>query len=83
MRSSFWPDPVKDTILQQVCQEAGGTFIDIRRLGAHEPNYARSEREYSHAGVAAHPSDAGMGAIAEAIWNAISKNQVTNETKLA
>ena len=75
MRSTFWPDTVKDAILRQVCQDAGGTFVDISHLGADEKNYARSEREFSHAGVAAHPGDAGMAAIAEAIGNAMHKSR--------
>jgi hypothetical protein len=71
IRSTFWPDPVKDAILRQVCDDMGGTFVGISHLATDEKNYARSEREISHAGVAAHPGDAGMAAIAEAIWNAI------------
>ena len=33
---------------------------------------ARSERMFSHDGVAGHPGDAGMAAIAEAIWGAVT-----------
>jgi alpha-galactosidase len=75
VRSSFWPDGVKDGILKQVCTELGGTFVDISRLGSDPKNYARSERKFSHDGVAAHPGDAGMAAIAEAIWGAVSKGE--------
>jgi lysophospholipase L1-like esterase len=75
VRSSFWPDGVKDGILKQVCAELGGTFVDISRLGSDPKNYARSERKFSHDGVAGHPGDAGMAAIAEAIWGAISKGE--------
>jgi hypothetical protein len=72
VRSSFWPDGVKDGILKQVCLELGGTFVEISRLAAEEKNYARSERTFAHDGVAAHPGDAGMAAIAEAIWTAVT-----------
>jgi dienelactone hydrolase len=72
VRSSFWPDGVKDGILKQVCTELGGTFVDISRLGSDPKNYARSERKFSHDGVAGHPGDAGMAAIAEAIWSAVT-----------
>ena len=78
VRGTFWPDPVKDAILRQACRDAGGIFVDISRLATDEKNYARSEREFSHAGVAAHPGDAGMAAISEAIWNAIRGNKATN-----
>jgi hypothetical protein len=53
----------------------GGTFVDISRLGSDTKNYARSERKFSHDGVAGHPGDAGMAAIAEAIWKAVQLRQ--------
>ena len=64
----------KDAILQQKCFEAGGTFVDISGLCKNELNFARSERDYEHAGVAAHPGDAGMAAIADAIFNELKIN---------
>ncbi|HAH49460.1 MAG TPA: SGNH/GDSL hydrolase family protein, partial [Planctomycetaceae bacterium] len=71
VRSSFWPDQKKDDALRQACQTAGGIFVDISNLGKEEKNYARSERDFQHAGVAAHPGDQGMQAIAAAILKAI------------
>jgi hypothetical protein len=76
VRSTFWPDPVKDAALQQACADSGATYVDISHLAADEQNYARSEREFIHAGVAAHPGDAGMAAIAAAIWEAIQKDNL-------
>lgn len=73
VRSSFWANPAKDEILQSVCTEAGGVFVDNRKLGADEMNFARSERKIEHAGVGAHPGDKGMQAIADALWLAIEK----------
>jgi hypothetical protein len=49
----------------------GGTFVDISALSKDEKNYARSERPYKHAGVAHHPGDRGMAAIAEEIMKAV------------
>lgn len=72
VRSSFWPNAIKDDILKQVCRDAGGTFVDISTIGRDEKNYARSERHIAHSGVAAHPGDAGMAAIAGAIWKAVT-----------
>ncbi len=71
VRSTFWPDPAKDDALRQACAQAGGTFVDISQLGADENNHARAERRFGHAGVAAHPGDAGMAAIADALWTAM------------
>ncbi len=73
VRSCFWPDNIKDKILKQTCKEIDGIFVDISNLSEDESNYARSEREYTHKGVAAHPGDKGMQAIAAAIFDKIKK----------
>jgi len=72
VRSSFWPAKAKDEVLRQVCQDAGGVFVDISQLGVDESLYARSERKFENSGVAAHPGDKGMKAIADHIWTAIA-----------
>jgi hypothetical protein len=54
-------------MLSQACQEVNGIFVDVGQLGKDESNYARSERQFKHAGVAGHPGDKGMKAIADAI----------------
>jgi hypothetical protein len=73
VRSCFWRDKTKDEILKQACTDVGGVFVDIGELGKDESNYARSERSYAHAGVAAHPGDKGMKAIADAILGALKR----------
>ncbi|MFA6546632.1 MAG: SGNH/GDSL hydrolase family protein, partial [Limisphaerales bacterium] len=81
VRSCFWPNQAKDQVLKQVCQEMGGIFVDIGQLGKVESNYARSERKFSHNGVAAHPGDRGMQAVADAILDAINKHQGKSTNK--
>ena len=80
VRSCFWPDATKDTLLKEACAAAGGVFVDISDLAKDESNYARSERKFTHKGVAAHPGDKGMRAIADAIIAAMGKAK-TNQTK--
>ena len=70
VRSSFWADKVKDGIMKEACAATGGCFVDISKLGQDESNYARAELAFSHAGVAAHPGDKGMRAIADALLDA-------------
>jgi alpha-galactosidase len=70
VRSGFWANAEKDAALRAACTTAGGTFVDIGHLGKEEKNYARTERDFKHAGVANHPGDQGMAAIAAAIVNA-------------
>ncbi len=72
VRSCFWPDDVKDEIMRQCCAEAGGLYVYIGHLGREESNMARSERSYQHDGVAAHPGDKGMQAIADLLWKAMT-----------
>ena len=71
VRSSFWPHAVKDDIMRKASVEAGAAFVDIAALGRDGANAARSERKIEHAGVAGHPGDKGMQAIADAIFAAI------------
>lgn len=73
VRSCFWPSTPKDQALEKACQAVGGRFVDIGALSKDEANFARSERKFAHAGVAAHPGDRGMQAIANAILAAIKQ----------
>lgn len=71
VRSQFWQDTEKDRLMQKTCEAAGGTFLDMSKLGRDETNYARAERKIEHSGVAGHPGDKGMQAIADALWKGI------------
>lgn len=73
VRGGFWSDAAKDGALKQACAAAGGIFVDLGALGKDERNYARSERPFKHAGVANHPGDQGMAAIAAAILAALPR----------
>jgi hypothetical protein len=71
VRSCFWADAAKDEALKQACQEAGALFVNAGPLGREVANAARSERSFKHDGVAGHPGDRGMKALADAIVQAI------------
>ena len=73
VRSQFWPDDEKDRLLKQACVDAGGIFVDLGKLGVDPANSARSERRIEHAGVAGHPGDRGMAAIADKLWRAMER----------
>lgn len=73
VRSCFWADTTKDALLKEACTAAGGVFVDISALDKDKGNFAKSEREIAHAGVARHPGDKGMRAIADAIVAALEK----------
>jgi hypothetical protein len=71
VRSCFWADAAKDQVFREACQEAGASYVDVGHLGRDEANAARSERFFSHAGVAGHPGDKGMKALADLIMEAV------------
>ncbi len=73
VRSQFWPDAEKDRLLKKACGDAGGIFVDLGKLGIDPANSARSERQIEHAGVAGHPGDKGMTAIADELWRAMKQ----------
>lgn len=73
VRSCFWANQAKDESLKKACDAVGGLFVDISTLGKDESNYARSERPFRNAGVANHPGDKGMQAIADALVKAVVK----------
>ena len=59
--------------MKKASTDAGVLFLDISQLGSDAANFARAERQIEHAGVAGHPGDKGMQALADALWNAIKK----------
>ncbi len=71
VRSCFWPDAVKDQLLKEAGQEANTIFVDAGLLGRNPLNLAGAERSFAHAGVAKHPGDTGMKALAELIVQAV------------
>jgi lysophospholipase L1-like esterase len=71
VRSCFWADATKDSLLAEACAEVAGLFVDAGPIGREAANAARSERVFSHDGVAGHPGDRGMQALADAILRAI------------
>jgi hypothetical protein len=73
VRTCFWQDHAKDSILEQACEDVGGVSVNNGALGKDEANFARSERKFAHGGVAAHPGDKGMQAIADTILEALRK----------
>jgi hypothetical protein len=73
VRSQFWPDAEKDLLLKKACDDAGGIFVDLGKIAIDPTNSARSERQIEHEGVAGHPGDKGMAAIADELWRAMKK----------
>lgn len=73
VRSCFWANAAKDEALHGACEAVGGIFADIGALAKDKSLYGRAEREFKHDGVANHPGDKGMAAIAAALLKALPK----------
>ena len=71
VRSCFWANAAKDESLQGACNAVSGIYVDLSALSADKSLYGRAEREFKHAGVANHPGDKGMAAIAAALLKAL------------
>lgn len=71
VRSCFWANTAKDEALRGACASVSGIFCDISALSADKSLYGKAEREFKHAGVANHPGDKGMAAIADALMKAL------------
>jgi hypothetical protein len=81
VRSCFWADAAKDEMLRQACQEAEAIFVNAGPIGGEAANAARSERNIAHGGVAGHPGDRGMKALADAILQVVLQRGTAAPTR--
>lgn len=68
---SFWKKDEAERQMISAAQETGARYVSLSHLQGGE---WQALGEYEHAGVAAHPSDKGMQAIAETIFDAAEKD---------
>jgi hypothetical protein len=69
LTTSFWPAGGRDEAIRQVAEQRGHMLVELGSLGVQDEMKAIGL--FEHAGVAAHPGDAGMAAIARAIMTAV------------
>lgn len=68
VRSEFWDEPAKEAQVKKACAATGVQYVDIGAPANDPANLGSAERKYEHAGVAGHPGDKGMRAIADRLW---------------
>ena len=61
----FWPNEAKERIIAKAAAELGAPLVRLADLGTRDE--MKAVGLFEHSGVAAHPGDAGMAAIAERI----------------
>ncbi|WP_297816666.1 SGNH/GDSL hydrolase family protein [Segetibacter sp.] len=71
--SSFWKTDKIDQITESASNSRNCSYLKISQLSDDPANMALGK--FEHEGVAKHPSDKGMAAIADLIWQKISSLQ--------
>jgi lysophospholipase L1-like esterase len=66
--TSVWSRPLSDSIMRRLVAAKGHTLVDLSCMVGQGQYFAS---QYANPGVAAHPNDAGMQRIADAIWEKI------------
>ena len=65
----FWKNDTAESLLMAAAEENGAVYISLSSLHGQQQYMAHGQ--FEHAGVAAHPSDAGMQAIADIVFAAM------------
>lgn len=73
--STWWASQKIDTVIHAACHSHDGRFVDIKEISELPHMRAASTGQYLNSGVAAHPSDKGMEAIAKRIINSMEEGR--------
>ena len=71
---TWWNSSAKNRIIRESCWAARGIYVDISGLSDFPENLAGAEQNIANKGVAAHPGDKGMKAIANRIFESIKQD---------
>ena len=66
----FWKNDKAEGLLSEAADRTGARWVSLASLNSED---YQAQGQFSHAGIAAHPSDKGMEAIAEIIMVAFRK----------
>ncbi len=69
LTTSFWPAGRRDEMIRSIAAKRGYALVELNDLGSDDRYTAKGR--FEHAGVAAHPGDLGMEAIAQRLFDAI------------
>lgn len=73
--SGFWENPKVGSIIEECATETKSIFVSLSQLD--KPEYM-AWGKFAHTGVAAHPGDTGMKAIADLIWTEVEQLLIPN-----
>jgi len=60
-----------DAAIHDACASGGGRYVDLSAISINPANQAGSERDFGDPGVAGHPGDRGMSAVAAILYDAL------------
>jgi alpha-galactosidase len=69
--STWFRKLVIDGAIHDACTSGGGRYVDLSPISINPVNQAGSERTFGDAGVAGHPGDRGMSAVATMLYNSL------------
>lgn len=75
--SSFWKKPEVEKATEEAAKKCGVGFVSLGTIQSEE---YEAIGEFEHGGVAAHPSDKGMRAMAELIYDSVKKTGILSAT---
>ena len=78
LRAPFWPNDRHRRLLSSVAAETGSIYVDVGDLGWKPGMSAKGL--FKHGGVAMHPGDNGMIAIADRLVSAVYERQMADES---
>ena len=78
IRAPFWSNPTQAALMKSAAEELGVKFVDAGPLGNVAANKATGL--FPHAGVANHPGDTGMRALADLKMTALFPDEFAPET---
>lgn len=77
LRAPFWPNDRHRRLMSSVAEETGAIYVDVGDLGWKKGMSAKGL--FWHGGVAMHPGDNGMIAIADRLVSAVYERQMADE----
>ena len=64
----------RSALIRRAASRQAVPYVDLTALAGDRANFARAEGRFTHDGVNWHPGDAGMTAIADAIWVVVKRH---------
>jgi alpha-galactosidase len=71
--STWWGNRSINAAIRTACTRSNARYVDISNIYEDSKNRAGSERSITNSGVAEHPGDRGMTAIAAALYAALAQ----------